>query len=141
MGYTHYWTPNLNQEDFNKVVEDVKEIENHIELYDGVGREKGVVYEDELLMFNGKGDAAHETCAIEVGSDWTFCKTARKPYDVAVMVALLCMMYHNKNAKVSSDGEVNQEWVRGVAKFREIFPDRELFTLSENSEGNFIMNF
>ena len=65
------------------------------------GNSKGVVYTENVqngktntteFGFNGIGDLSHETFALNVGeNEWNFCKTARKPYDLAVCMILLSL--------------------------------------------------
>lgn len=126
MGYSHYFTPKMNKEQFDKVVEDVKEIEKAVELFDGIGDKRGVVYGNESLMFNGneaEGEA-HETLSLGVGGDWGFCKTARKPYDTAVAVTLLCMKFHSPESEVTSDGN-SKDWSKANRLFKKLFPKRQ----------------
>jgi len=45
---------------------------------------------DDRITFNGAGDDGHETMLLErEGYGFQFCKTARKPYDRAVMALLI----------------------------------------------------
>ena len=56
------------------------------------------VFKDDVVCFNGlddgNNDYSHETCYFALdnpdGYDFDFCKTAEKPYDTAVCLALLC---------------------------------------------------
>jgi len=127
MGYTHYFTPKINKEQFDKIAADVKVIEGAVDLFDGRGESKGVVYEDDEIMFNGdasKGED-HETLVINTSGEWNFCKTARKPYDDAVVVTLLCLKFHSPESEVSSDGD-SGDWVEGKELFKKLFPDRDV---------------
>ena len=127
MGYTHYFTPKLNKKQFTKVANDVKVIEKAIKLFDGHGEVMGVVYNDDSLYFNGnaKKGEEHETFQLGVGRDGDFCKTARKPYDVAVVVSLLCLKFHSPTSDISSDGD-SEDWMEGYTLFNVLFPNREL---------------
>lgn len=96
--------------------------------WDGeVGTEPKIT--DELVSFNGVGDDSHETFVIEQafeapshrpdpdedGLHFAFCKTARKPYDIAVTASLAVLKHHLGDAiRVSSDGRFN-EWGDGLA--------------------------
>lgn len=78
------------------------------------------VLTDEEVAFNGDaaGDLDHETFAVErvyrpepwetpdlLGRFFSFCKTARKPYDLAVTASLLLLQAHfGPSVAVSSDG-------------------------------------
>ena len=134
MGYSHYWKlrHKVTKSGLNKIVEDVKRIEaflldkKGLKLFDLNGDEEGIVYTEDFFGFNGdasKGED-HETFALEVGhSDFHFCKTARKPYDLAVCLCLLVIKFHLKYTEVSSDG--CNEWKDIFSLYKEIFPERE----------------
>lgn len=117
MGYTHYWRFTKNPKDiengdkkFKKAVELLKKClakvpaeldvpyygKNTFKLAGGDGTGEPV-FTDEVVCFNGfdgDEDLSHETCYIALdnpdGFDFDFCKTAEKPYDVAVCLTLLC---------------------------------------------------
>ena len=72
---------------------------------------------DTKIQFNGLGNDGHETFGLtkeKPGKDaefFDFCKTARKPYDLAVGLALLIAKNHARNSiKVSSDGDWDSDW-------------------------------
>lgn len=112
MGYTNYWTQNKKQDRFSdEFVEKAREIcrlgfDRGIELASGDGETSFGVSElnEELLKecvandgvwINGFGDKSHETFSLEPQAEvgnFSFCKTARKPYD-AVAKALMFLAY------------------------------------------------
>ena len=69
-------------------------------------------FTDTLVRFNGDAscDNDHETFSISIGdSGFDFCKTARKPYDVAVCIALICFSkYFGDDFNYSSDGDISE---------------------------------
>lgn len=69
------------------------------------------------ININGVGDDAHENLYIdpEALSPFSFCKTARKPYDV-VIVAILCVINDicGDCFKITSDGD-REDWEAGRA--------------------------
>lgn len=88
----------------------------------------------EIIRFNGWKDEGHETFMVtrekpDNGPSWDkddrsfdFCKTARKPYDIAVCLVLLVMKRHApKSISVSSDGEWDEEWTEARKVFKELF--------------------
>lgn len=84
-------------------------------------------FTDELVCFNGDAsiDCDHETCYFALDNDryaFDFCKTARKPYDVAVCLALLCFKKNFGNDfSYSSDGNEDDEgWKMAHNIFNEI---------------------
>ena len=70
-----------------------------------------VLIDEECIIFNGIGEDAHETFMLEKAWDgFSFCKTARKPYDTAVVTVLILANHHAPDVwAVSSDGTV-KEW-------------------------------
>ena len=72
-------------------------------------------FTDELVCFNGDAsiDCDHETCYFALDNDryaFDFCKTARKPYDVAVCLTLLCFKKtFGNDFSYSSDGDIDNE--------------------------------
>jgi hypothetical protein len=101
---------------------------------DGTGEP---IITDELVSFNGNAslagnadtdDLSHETFyipRIHEPQDWQtpdgqgryfdFCKTARKPYDLAVTAALITLRYHfpDPEIAISSDGTA-EDWQQGL---------------------------
>lgn len=84
-------------------------------------------FTDELVCFNGDNsiDCDHETCYFALDNDryaFDFCKTARKPYDVAVCLALLCFKKNFGNDfSYSSDGNKDDAgWKMAHNIFNEI---------------------
>ena len=101
-----------------------------------------LIVDNDEIRFNGIGQNAHETFYFERTVDiknkrfvqyretnavvqaqamdtephiFNFCKTARKPYDIAVMCALVIACHHFKDKiMISSDGEINSEWREAV---------------------------
>jgi len=132
MGYTHYW--NLKKKT-KKTAEQVKIAFNEVailfeklpqnstnaggyytdeplRLFGGDGTSKMHI-SDDTLIFNGdaKQSLDHETFYFDLTNlgEFEFCKTARKPYDFAVCVALLAMANHIQGFTFSSDGDL-EDW-------------------------------
>jgi|TARA_R100001244_G_scaffold99386_1_gene74270 hypothetical protein len=91
MGYTNYWYQNkpFTDQEWKKVKDEFEYIK---EMSSDVIDETRKVDE---IVFNGKGDLSHETFVLTKnprtkeqykGEDlsFNFCKTAEKPYDLAV---------------------------------------------------------
>lgn len=78
-------------------------------------------------MFNGVGDEAHETLAISrTTEDFDFCKTARKPYDLAVTASLIAfqrMFIEGDKVLIdlTSDGEDEGGWNEGIKLYESLF--------------------
>lgn len=88
----------------------------------------------DLIRFNGWKDEGHETFLVtrempeipdwssDKSSSFDFCKTARKPYDLAVCLVLLSMKRHApKSVKVSSDGGWDVEWTEARKAYKSLF--------------------
>lgn len=118
MGYTHYFSGPARITD--AVVGDVKALieASGVKIAGGLGTGKPTLKRGEL-RFNGEGDDAYETFLVGPDEPWTFCKTARMPYDVVVAATLLRLHEEDSDFKVSSDGDwdTDDEWV----------PARELY--------------
>ena len=114
MGYTHYWTPKeVEQKTWNEFLKDAKKLYNalpdkSIISYNGDAKEKPLFRNDEIF-FNGVEDKSHETFFIAPNeSEWNFCKTAYKPYDLLVC-AILILAHDRLGYEVSSDGDF-EDW-------------------------------
>ena len=136
MGYTHYWRFHRNKmttEDirstFKYVSEEIKDIiHNQIPqskevLRGGLGEGEPIINETEV-WFNGDEELGndHETFAInwKYTEAFGFCKTARKPYDLFVCLALLSFTDHFPSHvfKLSSDGDA-EDWQEAVDLYNE----------------------
>jgi ubiquitin len=85
---------------------------------------------DTKIQFNGLGNEGHETFGLakekpKPNSDsefFDFCKTARKPYDLAVGLVLLIAKNHAPNSiKISSDGDWDHDWSEIKEAYNNIF--------------------
>ena len=88
----------------NKVVKRVS-----LRLGDGLG-EHEPIFRNDLIQFNGWAAKGydHEPFSINVNDTLSdSCKTAQKPYDVAVCIALLCFkFYFGDDFEFRSDGSI-----------------------------------
>ena len=124
MGYTHYWKFKKNPKEitdgekkFKSAVRLFKKklsvltSKHNIRLGDGLGHNEPVI-DGSIVLFNGfadgKTDESYETFCIKFDDpdyEFNFCKTAYRPYDPAVCLALLCFKHVFKNDfQFSSDG-------------------------------------
>jgi hypothetical protein len=134
MGYTHYWYLNNDADEeilkskYAELLPIVKKIteESHIRLESSLS--------EEYIHFNGIEGDGHEDFLWFPGhrtkfnmvlgnQNFSFCKTARKDYDV-VVVAILCAIqriYGDELVKISSDGDMNGcDWEPGRALFEKV---------------------
>lgn len=104
MGYTHYWTihKDIPQDKFDEFVSDVRKIVDASVVI----LKRSRYTRDEVLL-----EGTHETFVVNrLVKDastrtlgWSFCKTARKPYD-EIVVACLFALEKTRCATWSSDG-------------------------------------
>jgi hypothetical protein len=115
MGYTHYFSlTNATKEDragYLKALPSLLDIVTRYRdmlCYECNDTERGPMVSEEMVRFNGKGEAGHETFRFALSdravSLSEFCKTARKPYDIAVCECLLVLNALIPSLEVHSDG-------------------------------------
>lgn len=134
MGYTHYYGPTkFSPKQFALVVKASAQVieivteEMKIPLpFECDQPDKAAQCGDETVRFNGLDENGHETFILIANDRWSFCKTAMKPYDIAV-VAILCLAEHYGGAgqSVSSDGDAD-DWAEGLALAQRIEPSCKL---------------
>lgn len=116
MGFTHYFTLNATITETkwkrftNHVNRILANVPNDIDIVNGHGATgTEPLVNDKEIAFNGLGELSHETFYVSRnGQGFNFCKTAQKPYDVAVVACLVSMKkILGKGVEVSSDGDKN----------------------------------
>jgi len=83
---------------------------------------------DSQIRFNGVGNDGYETFILKKNAytkdQFNFCKTAHKPYDLAVGLVLLIAKNHSPNSiRVSSDGDWDSDWNEIKDFYKEIFKE------------------
>lgn len=109
MGYTHYFE--LKADLTDEVLRDVERvIEKYPDLVLECDCDEPPLVSKELIRFNGRGENGHETFFL-TPHYYAFCKTNKKPYDLAVCEVLLILKhYYRDDFELSSDGFwVNRE--------------------------------
>ncbi len=131
MGYTHYFTQKKDADvgQWNQITKHFKQlmtfalIDKPLLIQRESDNGNPPCVDTNMIAFNGRGDNGHETMVLErCGSGFQFCKTARKPYDTAV-IALLCLANHYAPDVwgIGSDGD-KEEWADGLALARTVEP-------------------
>lgn len=133
--YVEAW-PQMGQ-DARRIVDHVREL--GIAIGPGIDDYEGHTEpecNERWIWLNGVGEAEHETLLIygpgrealdaiedakrwsgRAGFLWAFCKTARKPYDLAVAAILLRLHQLAPEAFViASDGDWQHEWLHGASE-------------------------
>lgn len=122
MGYTHYWdNPGFTDDEWTEARKFAKRIiaatDVPVQYEDDIPTAPEI--SDELIRFNGVGEAAHETFFIEKhpSRGFGFCKTAYKPYDEVVVAMLIMLSRVNSRFTWSSDGD-ESDHVYGAELFQ-----------------------
>jgi hypothetical protein len=141
MGYTHYYdqTKDFSKKRWENLVDDTRTIiayckKKGIHIDFEWNEQKEPEISDEMIRFNGRGDEGYETFVLvkKKPKSWRentneyfyFCKTARKPYDLAVgLVLLRAESNAPKVLKISSDGYWEKSWKYIQEAYKEIFKD------------------
>lgn len=132
MGYTHYWYqhPELDAQIFHKAARDCRKVCETLEipLGDADGLDEPV-FGDDFIALNGAGDDGYESFDVErlygegsfndpdeLGRYFDFCKTERRPYDLAVQCCLIVLAhYFGDQFKVTSDGNA-EDWAQAMER-------------------------
>lgn len=121
MGYTHYWrqTGEVNDVQWKKICHDFLYL-YHLGRFPEIWRESDVnarpFVDDEAIAFNGVGEDGHETMDLDrFEMSFSFCKTAQKPYDLAVTTLLIIADHRAPGSwHITSDGTA-EDWAPALA--------------------------
>lgn len=110
MGYTHYWTIKgfIKSVEWSNFITDFQKcLPKFQQLLEDKGSQKLLVTSD-IVFFNGIGEEGHETFSLGLKDEgFSFCKTAQKPYDIAVTTALIiAKKYFGDSIEIYGDGGV-----------------------------------
>jgi len=130
MGYTHYWDAPTAHPDYAAawpcIITDTQAIITAVRGAgiviagpDGFGRP---LLDAEGIAFNGDatGDLDYEAFVLAAPGpvprfEHLFCKTGRRPYDLAVAAVLLrCHLLLPEVFRIGSDGDWDREWLHGA---------------------------
>lgn len=100
--------------------------------FNGTGRdEDGEELDHETFLIERVFHPAPYEYLREDGTYFTFCKTARKPYDLLVTAALIRFKHHFPDVQIDSDGYA-EEWEEGMKLCQAVFGEASLpFTKSK----------
>lgn len=127
MGYTHYFRGWLTISE--QLIEDTHRIidASGVEICGGWGVGEPELEAGAVINLNGSriNDEWHESLNLVHGVNHTmgsFCKTARKAYDVVVATVLLRAATVSRNFVVQSDGDWNEEeWIEARTLYYNVF--------------------
>jgi hypothetical protein len=128
MGYTHYWRhAELPADLFAEITADAKAIvaASPVPLagFDGTGAPE---FSDFEFMLNGANPDDYETFGLNRdATDYDFCKTGQRPYDVVVTAILLraAALAFARDVKFEfwSDGDLDVDWAAGRELVGKVF--------------------
>jgi hypothetical protein len=140
MGYTHYWTQlrDFTRAEWAEVTTDLQDLLKDVQHVQGIAladwdneERRQPEFTRSRISFNGVGEDGHESFIIdrirEPKEAWQrqrgggFCKTARKPYDLAVTAALCYLATVRETHAVTSDGH-GRNFLEGLAEARRALP-------------------
>ena len=113
MGYTHYWEGTVPAASEN-IVAAISYILTKVQMGDNAIKLAGwhgtgfPIFDEAKIEFNGLGDDSYESFTVKYGESISFncCKTAQKPYDLAVVAVLEALRIESKGIFTwSSDGD------------------------------------
>ena len=127
MGYTHYWRHGrMDAQAWEDLKDDARRIAeaSGLHLVYAIGGENG-----DTFVVNGIEDDAHEDFILNPwGTEFTFCKTARKPYDAVVGAVLIAAKDRlGDGFRVTSDGRWGADTWPAAAALYEAALGREPF--------------
>lgn len=127
MGYTHYWTKSspISDSEWEAILPRAREILTHAQDQLGIALSEEYdinripVVTDTEIRFNGYADEGHETFMItREADDFSFCKTARKPYDAVVVAMLQLLGVYATGFEWRSDGN-REEHADGIKLYND----------------------
>ena len=142
MGYTNYWRRkrDFTAEEWAMIRKDALDVIVHCDkkkiplAFECDSPNSGPRVNGSVVRFNGVGEDGHETFIVtrkmpeiqpwqlDDGETFDFCKTARKPYDLAVCLVLLSCVRRSDSIRVTSDGDWDESgWVEARRVFKELF--------------------
>lgn len=115
MGYTNYWHCAKKCKEFDphflEVVNKIIEKSNVPLEGDSEPKSKPII-SPTMIIFNGAEPDDYETFVLEANTEYdefSFCKTARRPYDVVCKAVLLLAMEYGYVKEFDFDGDKTEE--------------------------------
>ena len=142
MGYTNYFEGNgkvadeVQKKAFDTII---KLCMDHKDILAGGHGDGEPELTQECICINGKDEESHEIFLVQKELvEYSFCKTARLPYDLVVMASLIILKYYYGDAiKIDSDGidfepehsediEFDDEVVEAIEEAKKYLPEGAL---------------
>lgn len=161
MGHTHYHRipKELGKAKFNKLLKDCRQIAGYLDYtqelkLSGETPDKPS-FEPDYIFLNGIEGEDHESFEVnrvhnsetdmawisetEDGMYYYFCKTANKPYNLAVICILLAMKHHFPECVISTDGDA-KEWQEAIDICQELFGYGEGYKIENIDRKNHLVS-
>ena len=145
MGLTHHWhyRKHLPKRRLVEAVRDVKTVAEVLQQRgvalagpSGKGDPVFAVVGKVGVAFNGDGENAHESFIFpDFPEQAGFCKTARKPYDLAVTAALIILKHHLRESLTIGSDEATAHFRPAMNLCQEILGYGEEFRLDWTLRG------
>ena len=125
MGYTHHWSNSrpIDDSEWEAITTRARQIlrvaqdDLGIALSEEYDVNKMPIVSEKEIRFNGYADEGHETFMITRDADeYSFCKTARKPYDVVVVALLQLLGVYAPGFDWRSEGN-DEDLIDGLALY------------------------
>ena len=146
MGLTHHWKyrKHLPKRRLVEAVLDIKAVAEVLQQRgialagpNGKGDPVFAVIGNVGVAFNGAGENAHESFSFpNFPEQADFCKTARKPYDLAVTAALVVLKHHLRESITVGSDEVTGHFRPAKDLCQEILGYGEEFRLDWTFRGD-----
>lgn len=106
MGYTHYYKRlKFTSNGWKSLCDATRKVIDSLPDNVKLDNEDEPMVNGVAIRFNGVGELSHETFLIErMSREFEFCKTNRKPYDLAVCGVLILTSLYADRGEISSDG-------------------------------------
>lgn len=116
MGYTNKWkqSKDFTNAEWVKIQSDASSIVRHVQHNMQIPLE--VDSDNDAIVIDEVGGDPHETFVLEqIKRDcFTFCKTGRKPYDIAVKAIMLSAKFHAPDAIIIHSNGMNVDDADGI---------------------------
>jgi len=141
MGYTHYMSYKKVASDHTiyKVLDEIKvllEKNNLMELITSEDLNIVPIFNKELILFNGIKELGCEIFLFDFTepTEFTFCKTHRKPYDIIVSLVLLSLSNNISEFTFSSDGTL-EDWQVPISIYEKYIRPYERVDIKNNLDS------
>jgi hypothetical protein len=138
MTYTHYWSYKKIASNIviYKVLDEIKRLLENNDLIKFISCEnKNIIpiFNDQIILFNGINEYAGDIFLFDFTepSDYFFCKTDKKYYDIVVSLVLLSLSNNIDDFTFSSDGDL-EDWKTPISIYEKYIGHYKRIDLKNN---------